>query len=168
MREVKKTKVLFVCMGNICRSPTAEGVFLKKLRDAGRESEFEVDSAGTHSYHVGSSPDGRAQAAARLREVELRGLRARRVSDQDFLHYDLILGMDHANLGDLEAVCPPENRHKLRLMLEFGGSERDEVPDPYYGGDNGFEVVLDLLEDATDGLLEYLARDRLETTQSEC
>lgn len=150
-------RVLFVCMGNICRSPTAEGVFRAHVKRAGLDTQVEVDSAGTHGYHVGSAPDPRAQTAARRRGYELSGLRARRVAEADFRRYDLILAMDRDNLSLLQDACPAEERHRLRLFLEFARNYGDEeVPDPYYGGPEGFERVLDLVEDAAAGLIDEI------------
>lgn len=146
-------------MGNICRSPTAEGVFRHLAEQTGLLAQLEIDSAGTHDYHVGSRPDDRAQEAARRRGYDLSGLRARQVSDQDFERFDYILAMDQENLASLKRRCPPEHRHKLRLYLSF--SERfagQEVPDPYYGGRQGFDLVLDMVEDAAQGLLEEIRR----------
>jgi protein-tyrosine phosphatase len=158
MIESKKSSILFVCMGNICRSPTAEGVFRHMARQAGLEERFEIDSAGTHAYHVGKAPDARAQEAARRRGYDLSGLRGRQVCLADFAHFDLLLAMDRENLQNLLSVCPPEQRHKVRLLLEYSREfEEKEVPDPYYGGTQGFERVLDMVEDAAQGLLEQLA-----------
>jgi protein-tyrosine phosphatase len=149
---MSQIKVLFVCMGNICRSPTAEGVFNKVLADNGMTDRFIVDSAGTHAYHVGESPDSRAQQTARQRGVNLSNIRARKVSASDFDEFDYILAMDTDNHHILLDACPEHHRHKVRLFLEFA-PERDEdnVPDPYYGGQNGFEYVFDLVEDASRG-----------------
>ena len=153
-------KVLFVCMGNICRSPTAEGVVARHLERAGLAGKVEIDSAGTHGYHIGAPPDGRAQMAASGRGYDLSKLRARRVSDFDFVRFDRILAMDRDNLDMLRQACPPEHRHKLGLLLEYSrGSAEREVPDPYYGGPDGFEHVLDLIEDAAQGLVESLRRN---------
>lgn len=149
--------ILFVCMGNICRSPTAEGVFGRVLRTAGLDSQVALDSAGTHGYHVGESPDSRAVAAAGAREIDIAGLRARKVSADDFYRFDLILAMDADNLRLLDELAPDDAKADLRLMLDF--SSRDPggaVPDPYYGGEAGFERVLDLLEEAGEGLLAHL------------
>lgn len=152
-------RVLFVCMGNICRSPTAEGVFRAHVARAGLDARVEVDSAGTHGYHVGSAPDPRAQAAARRRGYDLAGLRARRVAAADFRRFDLILAMDRDNLSLLQEACPEDERHRLRLFLEFARNfEAEEVPDPYYGGPEGFERVLDLVEDAAAGLIDEIRR----------
>lgn len=157
INHMEKTKVLFVCMGNICRSPTAEGVFRHLLTERRLESFFEVDSAGTHAYHVGEAPDLRAQRAARERGVELKDLRARKVVFGDFDDYDHILAMDGDNLQILEAACPPQHRHKLKLFLDYAPHlKQREVPDPYYGGSQGFERVLDLVEAASAGFVEAL------------
>lgn len=150
-------KVLFVCMGNICRSPTAEGVFRHRVAAAGLDSVFNIDSAGTHSYHVGARPDPRAAEAARRRGIDLGGLRARRVAPEDFERFDYVLAMDRHNLELLVADCPEAHRDKLELFLKYATAYDDtEVPDPYYGGNKGFEYVLDLVEDAADGLLKAL------------
>lgn len=154
---MEKTRLLFVCMGNICRSPTAEGVVRVHLEKAGLAGEVEIDSAGTHGYHIGKPPDVRAQKAAAARGYDLSGLRARRVTSADFSRFDRILAMDRDNLENLRRDCPVELQHKLGLFLEHaaGFAER-EVPDPYYGGTNGFEHVLNLIEDAARGLTESL------------
>ncbi len=144
-------------MGNICRSPTAEGVFRRMVDEAGLGSEFEIDSAGTHDYHTGSPPDSRAQEHAARRGYDLSGQRARQVRLTDFTESDLVLVMDRLNLVTLERVCPPEHRHKLRLFLTFADQcDVKDVPDPYSGGEQGFERVLDLVEDAARGLLREL------------
>ena len=154
---MKQTRLLFVCMGNICRSPTAEGVVRAQVHKAGLARRVEIDSAGTQRYHIGKPPDARAQKAALRRGYDLSRLRARRVSEADFARFDRILAMDLDNLEILQRDCPPEHRHKLGLFLEYscGFAER-EVPDPYYGNDAGFEHVLDLIEDAARGLVESL------------
>ncbi len=159
MAETKeKTSVLFVCMGNICRSPTAEGVFRHHVTQAGLSETIVVDSAGTHAYHVGSPPDRRAHAAAERRGISLLDIRARRVSDQDFERFDYIIAMDEDNVAHLKDESPTEYHSKVRLFLEFSSSGQREVPDPYYGGAAGFERVLDLVEDASRGLLETLSK----------
>jgi protein-tyrosine phosphatase len=156
------TRILFVCMGNICRSPTAEGVMRGLLREQGLEGVVEVDSAGTGAWHVGDPPDARATAAARARGITLSGA-ARQIAAADFSDYDLILAADRRNLRELQAVLPAGARAKLHLLREFdpasaGGDDLD-VPDPYYGGDEGFEHVLDLVEAACRGLLDTLRAD---------
>ncbi len=156
-----RVSVLFVCMGNICRSPTAEGVFRKVIADAGMDEHVHVESAGTHAFHSGAAPDHRAQAAAQRRGVELHEIRARRVSDEDFEVFDYILVMDRDNLEELRSRAPEAHRGKVHLFLEFaGGSQVMEVPDPYYGGISGFELVLDLVETASERLLQRIRRDR--------
>ena len=150
--------ILFVCMGNICRSPTAEGVFRYHVSQAGLDDRVFIDSAGTHAYHVGEPPDRRAMAAAARRGMSLEDIRARRVADEDFERFDYIIAMDEDNLYRLKDQSPPEHHQKLRLFLEFSSSNQREVPDPYYGGSAGFERVLDLVEDASRGLLETLSR----------
>jgi protein-tyrosine phosphatase len=158
MVEIKeKVSVLFVCMGNICRSPTAEGVFRKHVSDAGLDAAIQTDSAGTHAYHSGEPADRRAHAAAARRGFSLEGILARRVTDEDFDQFDFILAMDEDNLMTLQERAPDEQRNKVRLFLEFAESRHEnEVPDPYYGGSAGFERVLDLVEEASQGLLETL------------
>jgi|TARA_B110000495_G_scaffold202206_1_gene221670 protein-tyrosine phosphatase len=149
--------VLFVCMGNICRSPTAEGVFRHFVNEAGLNEEITVDSAGTHAYHVGEPPDRRAMAAAERRGVSLVGLKARRVTDDDFERFDHIIAMDEDNLIRLQEQSTDEYRDKISLFLSFAVDTETEVPDPYYGGGAGFERVLDLVEKASRGLLETLS-----------
>jgi protein-tyrosine phosphatase len=154
---MKPYAVLFCCTGNICRSPTAEGVFAKKIADAGLAGRMVVDSAGTHGYHIGEPPDPRTQNAARSRGYDLSALRARRVERHDFDRFDLLLAMDNDNRAYLARLCPPSSGHKLRLMMEYARSYTErEVPDPYSGGPEGFELVLKMLEDATEGLLQSL------------
>jgi protein-tyrosine phosphatase len=158
-------RVLFVCLGNICRSPTAEGVMARLVADAGLEHAIELDSAGTGAWHVGSPPDARATAAAAARGIALRGV-ARQVRAEDFERFDLLLAMDAENHRDLRALAPyGEAREKLRMLREFDPAAPDavslDVPDPYYGGEDGFDHVLDLVEAACAGLLaELRAPDR--------
>ena len=154
-----KARVLFVCMGNICRSPTAEGVFRQLLREAELDGQVETESAGTHGYHVGRPPDPRAQEAARKRGVEISDLRARQVEFSDYEYFDYLLAMDRGNLDILLAEAPQAHRDKVRMYLEFAAeASQDEVPDPYYGGDRGFARVLDLVEEGARGFLEHLRR----------
>jgi protein-tyrosine phosphatase len=156
---MKKHSVLFVCMGNICRSPTAEGVFRKLVQDEGLADWFEIDSAGTHAYHIGNPPDERAQKAALSRGIDLADIRARQVCHADFESFDYILVMDRQNLDTLSFVCPRTHSHKLKLFLEYvPGIKNPEVPDPYYGGEKGFEQVLDLVERASAGFLNAMRK----------
>ena len=150
-------RIVFVCMGNICRSPTAHGVFRKKLLEAGWADRIDVDSAGTLDYHAGEPPDPRSQRHARQRGYDLSDLRARGLTAHDFDSADLLLVMDTDNFATVTQRCPPPHRHKIRRLTEFCRKRRaDEVLDPYAGGAQGFEQVLDLVEDACDGLLEHL------------
>lgn len=152
---MKKIRVVFVCMGNICRSPTAHGVFEAKLLAHELADIVEVDSAGTHAYHIGEAPDRRSQQTANKRGYQMDHLRARKVSSADFEHFDYVLAMDDDNFRNLESICPPRHSNKLKMFLEFSsGFDEREVPDPYYGGAQGFEHVLDLIEDASEGLIE--------------
>jgi protein-tyrosine phosphatase len=154
-----RKSLLFVCMGNICRSPTAHGVMRKLLQDEASELDIHVDSAGTHAYHVDEPPDRRAQEAAGARDIDISDLRARAVEIDDFHNFDYILAMDLGNLAMLERLQPGGSRARLTLMLAYAGDwDTNEVPDPYYGGSEGFETVLDMLEDASRGLLADLRR----------
>ncbi|MDA8257444.1 MAG: low molecular weight phosphotyrosine protein phosphatase [Betaproteobacteria bacterium] len=151
-------RILFVCTGNICRSPTAEGVAREVAQKLGLAESFEFDSAGTYGYHVGDPPDPRTIAAARRRGYDLTHLRARRVTEFDFIRFDHVIAMDRDHLEWLQRDCPPLYRDKLALLLEFSQRfDEDEVPDPYYGGLDGFEQVLDLVEDAATQLILQLA-----------
>ena len=146
--------VLFVCMGNICRSPTAQGVFETLVANRGLSNMIRIDSAGTLAYHVGEKPDTRATEAAFQRGIDLSTQRARRVVPGDFMIFDYVLAMDDSNYEDLAAICSADELSKLRLFMEFApDSDTREVPDPYYGGGTGFERVLDLIESAAEGLL---------------
>lgn len=150
-------RVLFVCLGNICRSPTAEGVFRGVVERAGVMAHVEIDSAGTHAYHIGEPPDHRAQAAARRRGVDLSGLRGRRATRADIEHFDYVLAMDGENYENLLAIAPPDLEGKIQLFLDYAPQRPErEVPDPYFGGDAGFERVLDMIEEASHGLLAHL------------
>ena len=152
-----RVAICFVCLGNICRSPTAEGVMRHQVAAAGLGEWIEIDSAGTGDWHVGEPPDARAQAAALSRGYDLSTLRARQVSSADFERFDFILAMDAANLAELRRRCPPAHRGKVRLLMEFAsGVPEQEVADPYFGGAQGFEQVLDQCEAACEGLLGTL------------
>jgi protein-tyrosine phosphatase len=158
---MNKVKILFVCMGNICRSPTAHGVFRDMVVKADLPELVEIDSAGTHAYHVGEGPDRRAQAAARSRGIDLSDLRARKVVAADFSAFDYIVAMDQDNYHALSGLCPDGQFEKIHLFMDFAPHMRTrEVPDPYYGGDSGFDRVFDLVEAASRGLLEEI-RQRL-------
>lgn len=150
-------RVLFVCMGNICRSPTAQGIFDRLLENHHLTGEVSTDSAGTGAWHAGKSADSRAKEAAASRGYNLDKYKARQVISKDFEKFDLILAMDNDNMENLARMCPVEHRGKVQLLLSFG-SDADvlEVPDPYYGGRRGFELVVDLVENACEGLLEHL------------
>lgn len=157
MVNKKQVKVLFVCMGNICRSPSAEGVFNKLILDQKVQQRFSIASAGTHAYHIGESPDLRSQRAAKERSVDLSKLRARKVIIGDFEDFDYLLAMDEDNHATMMQACPEEYQHKIKLFLEYAPHlETNEVPDPYYGGTYGFERVLDLIEEASTGFLNQL------------
>jgi protein-tyrosine phosphatase len=146
-------------MGNICRSPTAEGVFRGKAQEAGLLDQLLIDSAGTHAYHVGEPPDLRSQEFARKRGYDLSPQRARQVNANDFEKFDLIIAMDKDNLRNLQKLCPSQYQHKLKLMMSYAThSPSDVVPDPYYGGGRGFDTVLDYIEDASDGLLMVIRK----------
>lgn len=152
-----RKRILFVCLGNICRSPLAHGVFEHQVAEAGLSDSFEADSAGTAAWHIGRPPDARSVSVAARRGIDLTAQRARQVTQEDFARFDLILAMDHANLAALREIVPNEHSHKIELFLDSvpDGPQR-EVPDPYYGGDDGFEQVLDLVEDGSRTLLARL------------
>ncbi|UZE97956.1 low molecular weight protein-tyrosine-phosphatase [Alkalimarinus alittae] len=155
-------KVLFVCLGNICRSPTAHGVFDALLKSEGLADKVAVDSAGTAAWHIGKTPDNRSQAAAKNRGVDLSYIRARQVEASDLDEYDYVLAMDKSNLENLTELSTPENRNKVKLFLEYAQHHiESEVPDPYYGGAKGFNTVLDLVEDASAGLLDDIKKRHL-------
>ncbi len=162
--SIQELSVLFVCMGNICRSPTAEGVLRAKVAQAGLTKQVHIESAGTHNFHPGSPPDERSQAHALRRGYDLSSLKARQVTSDDYVDFDLILAMDWDNLALLQVDCPPQHAIKLKLLMEFAGAHEGRgashgavVPDPYHGGEAGFERVLDLTEAACDGLVAVLA-----------
>lgn len=157
---MKSTQILFVCMGNICRSPTAEGVMRKYVDELGLSTQIIVDSAGTHDYHVGEAPDPRAQVAAMRRGYDISGLRARQVESEDFERFDLVLAMDFNNLAVLQAWCPPGREQKMGLLMPYARSRRATiVHDPYYRSDRDFDHVLDSIEDACKGLLDAVIAD---------
>ncbi|USD41936.1 low molecular weight phosphotyrosine protein phosphatase [Vibrio sp. SCSIO 43135] len=147
-------RILVVCMGNICRSPTGEAVLRAKAAQLG--VDVEVDSAGTIGYHQGNPPDSRSRKAGERRGYSFKGISSRKVVMQDFTDFDLILAADKANLADLYDICPAQYQHKLSLFLSYSDGKFDEIPDPYYGGDNGFELVLDLIEEASEQILSKL------------
>jgi len=147
--------ILFVCMGNICRSPSAEGFFASALQESDHRDRVSIDSAGTHGYHVGHPPDARAIDTALRFGVDISHLRARKVSVADFDDYDLIVAMDRSNLEDLQQIRPAESKAELKMMMQYHPEARpDEVPDPYYGGIDGFTLMCNLLDSATQGLLK--------------
>lgn len=157
-----KTRVLFVCMGNICRSPTAEAVFRKIVIDEGLEAHVEIDSAGTHAYHIGNPPDRRSAEAALRRGYRMDVLRARQVTQTDIETFDYVLAMDRDNAAILRQLAPEAHQGKPRLFMSYAADYGvEEVPDPYYGGAQGFEQVLDMIEQASAGLLAAIRRDSL-------
>jgi len=151
-----EVSVLFVCMGNICRSPTAEGVFRHVVEEAGLADAIAIDSAGTHAYHVGEPADERSRQAAARRGISLEGIRARRVAPLDFERFDYVFAMDRLNLVTLVDQADERHHDRIRLFLEFTSGVETDVPDPYYGGGAGFERVLDLVEEAARSLLDTL------------
>lgn len=154
---MEKVKVLFVCMGNICRSPTAEGVFTHLVQNRKLAHRFSIDSAGTHAYHIGDAPDLRSQKAALERGIDISHLRGRKVIFGDFEDFDFLLAMDDDNHALLVNACPKQHQHKIHYFLNFAPQLKTrEVPDPYYGGGQGFERVLDMIEAASDGFLKHL------------
>jgi protein-tyrosine phosphatase len=154
---MKSIAVCFVCLGNICRSPSAEAVMLFQVEEARLRSRIVVDSAGTGDWHIGQPPDERAQRAAKRRGYDLSGLRGRQISEEDFERFDLLIAMDDANAAALTELCPAGHRDKIRLMMEFASRDDSRVVvDPYFGGEDGFERVLDQCEDACEGLLQAL------------
>jgi len=151
-----KYRILFVCMGNICRSPTAEAVFYKRLANQKLLHKVKIDSAGTHNFHPDAPPDERSQMHALKRGYDMSHLRARQIVDSDFEEFDLLLTMDWDNRALLEERCPPQHLQKVRGLAEFlQTSQASVIPDPYYGGDQGFEQVLDLIEEASEGLMKF-------------
>ena len=154
--KMAEIRILMVCLGNICRSPTAHGVLDKIIKNEGLSNIIQVDSAGTGDYHLGAPPDPRSIAAAARRGYDLTALRARQVSPQDFSSFHYIFAMDRMNLKDLRMMCPSGHRPKLHLLLEFADTNHEAVPDPYYSGPEGFELVLDLVEQACAGVLKHV------------
>lgn len=158
MKAPKKISVIFICMGNICRSPTAEAVFRQYVERAGLAEQILIDSAGTHDYHIGAPPDSRTQRAAQQRGFDMSGLRGRQVDAADFARFDYVLAMDLANLAILNNLMPKDSATQARLFLDYTHHHTErEVPDPYYGGEDGFERVLDMVEDAAAGLLQHIS-----------
>ncbi len=156
-----KTKVLFVCLGNICRSPMAEGTFRNAVEKAGLSDQFEIDSAGTSGWHIGEPPDGRTTQTAITRGIDLSAQRSRKVRQSDFEDYDYIIAMDRDNFGSLMGTSSKGSQDRIRMFLEFAPKlSETEVPDPYFGGQHGFDHVLDLVEEASDGLLAHIMQDR--------
>ncbi len=156
MDDKDKVKVLFVCMGNICRSPTAHGVFQALVDEQGLGDRILVDSAGTHSYHIGSPPDPRSQDTARSRGINLASLRARQFQSQDFLEFDYLIAMDQSNLAEMASIKPDKPRARLDLMLDYSKQfDHQEVPDPYFG-EAGFDRVFDMVSEASQGLLRHI------------
>jgi protein-tyrosine phosphatase len=152
-----KVSVLFVCMGNICRSPTAEAVFRHYVESAGLSASILIDSAGTHDYHIGHAPDLRSQHAAEQRGYDMSSLRGRQVESLDFERFDYVLAMDRANLAILQYLAPRGCKKQVQLFLDYARHHKErEVPDPYYGGEQGFEQVLDMIEDAAQALLQHI------------
>jgi len=157
-----RCRVLFVCTGNICRSPTAEAVFRYHIEVSGLREAIHCASAGTHDFNVGGRADGRSQAVAAKRGYDLSRIRGRRVSDDDFVRYDLILAMDRQNIEALRARCPPQTLERIKLLMEFARKYNErEIPDPYYSNTKGFELVLDMIEDACTSLLEHVRANHL-------
>jgi protein-tyrosine phosphatase len=162
MVKKEKISILFCCMGNICRSPTAEAVFRNYVEKAGLSQQIMIDSAGTHDYHIGDLPDSRTQKAATLRGYDMSKLRGRQVEEADFERFDYVLAMDEANLTILQLLRPANARSHLGLLLAFAERHSEsEVPDPYYGGAEGFERVLDMVEDGAEGLLKHICKEHL-------
>lgn len=162
MVAATSVRVMFVCLGNICRSPTAHGVFRDLVQRSNLQDAIEVDSSGTGDWHIGHAPDSRASAEAQRRGFEISDLRAMQVTGQHFFEYDYVLAMDNKNLADLKAMQPSNSKAVVTLFLEFASDlDETEVPDPYYGGDEGFARVFDMIENASEGLLEEIVRARL-------
>ncbi len=162
MSNQKKISVVFICMGNICRSPTAEGVFRHVVKERNLQGVIEIDSAGTHAYHIGEPPDSRSQATAKSRGVDLSAQRARKVEMDDFERFDYVIAMDRSNYENLKALATVEQQKKLHLFMNFTSVwDNAEVPDPYYGGGDGFTNVFDMVHSASEGLLETIVKNNL-------
>jgi protein-tyrosine phosphatase len=155
-------RILMVCLGNICRSPTAHGVFQQRILESNLQGRVLVDSAGTGNWHIGSPPDPRAAEAAGARGYHLDNLVARQVTPQDYFEFDYLLAMDRDNLVSLQSACPPASSCRIELFLDYSPRDESEVPDPYYSGEEGFELVLDMVEEAAGGLLQALVRRHLQ------
>ena len=157
-------KVLFVCTGNICRSPTAEGVFRHLVASQGLDGMIKTDSAGTENYHIGDPPDPRTVSAAKQRGYILDDLLARQIQQADFTVFDIILAMDTGHYRSLQRICPPEHSHRIKMFLDFAANHPlQDVPDPYYGKADGFQLVLDMAEDGANGLLSHIRSHLIET-----
>ncbi len=162
MSNQKKISVVFICMGNICRSPTAEGVFRHVVKERNLQDVIKIDSAGTHAYHIGEPPDLRSQATAKSRGVDLSMQRARKVEAIDFERFDYVIAMDRSNYENLKALATVEQQEKLHLFMGFTNEwDNAEVPDPYYGGGDGFTNVFDMVQSASEGLLETIVKNNL-------
>ena len=162
MSDIKTVSVVFVCMGNICRSPTAEGVFRNEVSERNLQDVVKIDSAGTHAYHIGESPDSRSQSTAKSRGIDLTSQRARKFEANDFNRFDYVIAMDRSNYEDLKVLANPEQQEKLHLFMGFTTAwDNAEVPDPYYGGGDGFSNVFDMVQSASQGLLESIVKNDL-------
>ncbi|MEE9325816.1 MAG: low molecular weight protein-tyrosine-phosphatase [Cocleimonas sp.] len=163
MNNKRKVSVLFVCMGNICRSPTAEGVFRHVVNEQNMSDQISIDSAGTHAYHIGEQPDSRSQSTARNHGVDLSNQRARKALSEDFDKFEYVIAMDRSNYENLKQICSAEQTAKLHLFMEFASDwDNPEVPDPYYGEGDGFERVFDMVQAASEGLLAHIMSNDLD------
>ena len=162
MTNLKKVSVVFVCMGNICRSPTAEGVFRHVVNERNLQDVIKIDSAGTHAYHIGESPDSRSQSRAKSRGVDLSAQRARKVEANDFERFDYVIAMDRSNYENLKVLASQDQLERLHLFMDFTVAwDNAEVPDPYYGGGDGFTNVFDMVQSASEGLLDTIIKNDL-------
>ena len=162
MSDLKIVSVVFVCMGNICRSPTAEGVFRHVVKERNLQDVIKIDSAGTHAYHIGESPDSRSQATAKSRGVDLSAQRARKAESTDFVRFDYVIAMDRSNYENLKVLASPVQQERLHLFMDFTTAwDNAEVPDPYYGGGDGFTNVFDMVKSASEGLLDTIVKNDL-------